>query len=241
MSHNPEVNGSVALETRTEEVEPAPPEPAATHELTVPIGPTPLAPEADLAQPVTATARQPRPRWVVPAAIAAVGLIASGTLGYFLYTTTVQRDSATHQLAATQAAVATTRAQLSAAQADAAVKKEVADYVSLFVANDGAVQTDYENIVACNTYSECRTAAQQLLTDLQAFQQARSSAQVPAQLSTTDGMLGDSLSVGIAGTQEFITGMDNNDTAKIKDGGSKVDAVMLNMAKAQTALGTGLR
>jgi hypothetical protein len=241
MSDNPEFNGSVALETRIEEVAPAPPEPAVTHELTVPIGPTPSAAESLESQPAAATTRKARPRWVVPASIAAVALLASGTLGYFLYATSVQRDTARHLLAATQATLATTKAQLSAAQADAAVKKETADYVSLFVANDGAVQTDYENIIACNTYSECRTAAQQLLTDLQAFQQARSSAQVPAPLSTTDGMLGDSLSAGIAGTQEFITGMDNNDTAKIKDGGSKVDAAMLNMAKTQTALGTGLR
>jgi len=124
---------------------------------------------------------------------------------------------------------------------DAAAKKVIADYASLFVAYDGAVQTDYQNTILCSSYSTCRTAAQQLLTDLQAFQTARSSAKVPSALSNADGILGDALSAAIAGAQEFITGMDNDDLAKIKDGGKKVDAALLSVAKAQTALGTGLK
>jgi hypothetical protein len=234
MSSNPEFNGSVAVENRIEEVEAAPPEPAPSFEPPAP------AVHTSPAEPVSATPGR-RPAWLLPAAIAAVGLIASGALGYFVYSTTTQRDTARHQLAATQATLATTRADLSAAQADAATKKVAADYASLFVANDGAVQIDYQNTILCNSYSQCRTAAQQLLTDLQAFQSARSSAQVPAALASADGSLGDALSAAIAGTQVFITGMDEGDTAKIKDGGSKVDAALLNVAKAQAALGTALR
>jgi hypothetical protein len=240
MSINPELNGSVALESRIEEAVAAPPEPAVSPE------PGPLAvapaesPEPPAMAPIGPAPRRPRP-WLLPAALAVVGLIASGTLGYFVFATAVQRDTARHQLAATQATFATTKADLSAAQSDAAAKKLTAQYAALFVANDGAVQTDYQNTILCSSYGQCRTAAQQLLTDLQAFQAARSSAQVPAALSNADGVLGDALSAAIAGTQEFITGMDNDDLAKIKDGGKKVDAAMLNVAKAQAALGTGLR
>ena len=235
MSSNPESNGSVALENRTEEVESAPPP-----EPVLPIESPAVVAEPSSVEPIGPTPLR-QPRWVLPAAIAAAGLIASGTLGYFVYATTVQRDAARHQLAATQATLATTKADLSAAQSDAAARKVTADYASLFVASDGAVQTDYQNTILCNSYSQCRTAAQQLLTDLQAFQAARSSAQVPSALSNADGILGDALSAAIAGTQEFITGMDNGDRAKIKDGGDKVDAALLNVAKAQSALGAALR
>src|SRR5437879_9659394 len=55
----------------------------------------PVAPEANWSP---APARKGR-AWVVPAAIVVVGLIASGTLGYLLYTATGQRDTARHQLA----------------------------------------------------------------------------------------------------------------------------------------------
>jgi hypothetical protein len=233
MSTDPESNGSVALENRIGEVEPEPPEPAALVSTPAPVEPSPV-------EPIGPTPRRSA-RWVLPVAVAAVGLIASGSLGYLLYTTTGQRDTARHQLASTQATLATTKTDLSAALSDAAAKKVTADYASLFVANDGAVQTGYQNVILCNNYSSCRTSAQQLLTDLQAFQAARSSGQVPAALSSADGMLRDALSAAIAGTQEFITGMDNGDAAKIKDGGSKVDAAMLSVAKAQAALGTGLR
>lgn len=234
MSSHPEFNGSVAVENRIEEVETVPPEPV------LPVEPPALVAETSPPEPIGPTPRR-RPAWVLPAAIAAAGLIASGTLGYLVYATTVQRDAARHQLAATRATLASTTADLSAAQSDAASKKVTADYASLFVANDGAVQTDYQNVILCSSYSQCRTAAQQMLSDLQAFQAARSSAKVPAALSNADGILGDALSSAIAGTQEFITGMDNGDRAKIKDGGDKVDAAMLNVAKAQAALGTALR
>ena len=92
----------------------------------------------------------------------------------------------------------------------------------------------------CNSYSECRTAAQQMLSDMQAFQSDRKSANVPSAMTSTDSSLGDSLSAAIASDQEFITGMDNDDAAKIKDGFTKLGAAMLNVAKAESSIGTEL-
>jgi hypothetical protein len=74
---------------------------------------------------------------------------------------------------------------------------------------------------------------------MQAFQSDRQSAAVPNALSSSDGQLGDSLSAGIAALQELINGMDNDNTAKIKDGFSKLDDAMLSMAKAEAALAVG--
>jgi uncharacterized membrane-anchored protein YhcB (DUF1043 family) len=188
-----------------------------------------------------ARVRSPRPRWLMPATIAAFGLIVAGTLGYFLYATTNQRDVARHQLAATQSTLASTQQQVSAAQADAASKKLTADYVSMYVADNASVQNDYAENVLCSDYSSCRTAAQQMLTDLEAFQSDRLKANVPVVLASSDNTLGDSLSAGIAGVQELINGMDQDNLAKIKDGGHKVDVAMSNMDKAQVSLGSELR
>ena len=58
---------------------------------------------------------------------------------------------------------------------------------------------------------------------------------------TAKSWLSEHLSAAIAGDQEFILGMDNDDMAKIKEGGKKVDEAMLNIAKAQAALGSHLR
>ena len=234
MSVNPEFDRIVALQPRSEEVAAAP------TELVEPLESPAVAAETYVEQPVAPTGRR-RPSWMVPAAIAVVGLITSGTLGYLLYATAGQRDATRHQLAATQATLAATKAELSSAESDAATKKVTADYMSLFVTNQGAVQTEYQNFVACNTFSVCRTAAQQLLANLQAFQQARSSSKVPEALSGSDGMLGDALSAAIAGTQLMITGMDSGDKAKFTDGYSKVDAAMLSVAKAESAIASALR
>src|SRR3977135_3501855 len=121
MSINPESNGSVALEHRIEEVEPTPPEPETlVSPLASRLGPARVAfpsvvPDVLPAEPIGPTVRRRSRGWVLPAALAAVGLIASGTLGYFAYATTGQRDSARHQLAAPQATPATPQAGLSAA------------------------------------------------------------------------------------------------------------------------------
>lgn len=213
MSANPEVEeGIVALPVETV------PEPPALEVV---------------AAPAAAPVRR-RSRWIVPAAIAAVALIASGTLGYFLYVTVQQRDGLHTRLVSAQT-------QLGAAQADAAGKKVTATYVATFVADQGKVQTDYQTIVVCDAYTACRTAAQQLLTDLQSFQSDRKAANVPSNLLSADSSVGDALSAAIAGDQEFIVGIDNGDEAKAKEGGQKVDQAMLSLAKAEAALGALLK
>lgn len=219
MAANPEIEEIVALPLAEAAVEAPVEAPAET--VAVPAPPAP------------ARARK-RPAWIVPTAVAVIGLIASGTLGYFLYATVQQRDGLHTRLVASQT-------QLTAAQQDAASKKVIATYVAMYVADDGKVQTDYETVVACQHYSDCRTAAQQMLTDLQSFQQDRKAADVPSSLLSTDSSTGDALSAAIAGTQEFIVGMDTDDESKLKDGGNKVDAAMLSLAKAQAALGTELK
>jgi len=113
--------------------------------------------------------------------------------------------------------------------------------VTLYITDDGKVQTDYANLSACDSYSSCRTSAQQLLEDMQQFQSDRKAANVPSSLSSTDSSLGDALSAGIAGDQELIAGMDNDDRNKIKDGYTKVSDAMLNVAKAQSALGAEIK
>ena len=187
-----------------------------------------------------ARVRRPR-RWILPVAIGVAGLIASGSLGGLLISTSSQRDDARHQLAATRAMLATTEQRLSAAQSDAEARKVTANYVSLYISDSAKVLTDYETIIACNAFSECRTAAQQVLEDLQAFQSQRAAANVPTALASSDGMLSDALSAAIAAAQEFITGLDTNSVSKLKDGGHKFDRAMLSLAKAETALSAGLQ
>lgn len=229
MSSYPEVNEIVSLPV----AEPVA-APADGHRVEIP----PVqAPEAAVTVAVATPevkAKRARPSWIASVAVGVVGLIASGTLGYLLYSTSQQRDAALHGLATTQAA-------LKAAQSDAATRKLTADYVALYMSDSGKVEVDYQSIVQCSTYSECRTAAQQMLSDMQAFQSDRKAARVPSDLTGVDADLGDALSAAIAGDQEFILGMDNDDLAKIKDGGHKVEQAMLNIAKAQAALGSHLR
>lgn len=230
MSANPEVQPIVeVLPIPTEE--PAPVAPVAPVESVAPAGY--LAYEGK--------AKAPRPAWTVPAAIAAVGLIVAGMLGYVVFTTSQQRDAARHQLAATQVSLTSTRAQLSSAQADAAQRKAVADYVAVYVADGAKVQTDYFEIVNCTSYSPCRTASQQMLTDMQQFQADRAALTVPGSVVSSDNSLGDALSAAIAADQEFITGIDNGQDSKATEGFDKLDAAMLNMAKAEAALGAELK
>jgi len=174
-----------------------------------------------------------RPRWIVPTGIAVIGFIVAGTLGGFLYTTIGQRDSARHQVASTQATLTDTEKQLAARQTTDA-------YVKLYVLNSGKVTTEYENVVACDSYITCRMSAQDLLADMKAFQAARSGAVVPPALVNADTLLGDSLSAAMAADQELIVGMDTNDDVKIKAGFKKLDAAMLSFAKAESAIAAPL-
>jgi hypothetical protein len=223
MSADPRYDGVITLEPRLEVPEPAPPQAPAVVELPPPPAYVPVP-----------TATRQRPRWLVPAAIAAVGLIASGMLGYLLYSTNTKLD-------VTRQTLAGTKVQLTNLQADAARKKQVADYVSMYTVDAGRVQTDYQQVNVCNTFTTCRTAAQQTLNDMQRFQSDRQSAQVPSELSASDSQLGDSLSAGIAAVQELINGMDTNDVKKVDATFNQLNDAMLGIAKAESALGAELR
>src|SRR6266446_7853954 len=223
MSANPQYDGVITLEPRLDVPQLALPEAPAMVELPPPrvFAPGP-------------TVQRHRPRWLVPSAIAAVGLIASAMLGYLLYTTNTKLDL-------TRETLAGTKVQLTNLQADAARKKQVADYVSMYTLDAGRVQTDYQQVNACTTFITCRTAAQQTLNDMQRFQSDRQSAQVPSELSASDSQLGDSLSAGIAAVQELINGMDTNDVKKVDAGFNQLNDAMLGIAKAESALGAELR
>jgi hypothetical protein len=230
----PPVGGDGSVSTTVAVAEPAPIvalEPA--YELPPPPQAPPWGAQVAVAPLQAPSAPRKRPRWIVPTGIAIIGLIVAGTLGGFLYTTIGQRDTAKLQLASTQAALTDTQKQLSARQTTDA-------YVKLYVVNSGKVTTDYGNVVACDSYVTCRTSAQDLLTDMKAFQAARSGAVVPPALANADTLLGDSLSAGMAADQELITGMDTNDDSKIKEGFKKVDAAMLSFAKAESAIAAPL-
>ncbi len=242
MSLNLEVDGNGSpgpaggsdAEVRTT-VAVAEPAPMVAVQPTYELPPPPQAPPwgAQVAvAPAQAPARR-RPRWIVPTGIAIIGLIAAGTLGGFLYTTIGQRDTARHQLASTQATLTDTQKQLAARSATDA-------YMKLYVVNSGKVTTDYGYVIVCDSYLTCRTSAQDMLTDMKAFQAARSSAVVPAALANADTLLGDSLSAAMAADQELITGMDTNDDTKIKEGFKKVYAAMLTFAKAESAIAAPL-
>jgi hypothetical protein len=224
MSANPQYDGVITLEPRLDLPQLAPPEAPAVVEL-------PPPPAVYLPAP---TAQRRPPRWLVPAAIAAVGLIASAMLGFLLYSTNAK-------LAVTRESLAATKVQLTNLQADAARKKQVADYVSMYTLDAGKVQTDYQQVAVCTTFSTCRTSAQQTLNDMQRFQSDRQSAQVPSELSASDSQLGDSLSAGIAAMQELINGMDTNDVKKVDAGFNQLNDAMLGIAKAESALGAELR
>lgn len=194
------------------------------------------APPAGLDQLTPAHARS-RQRRILPYAISASGLVVCVALTGILWSSMRQLDTARQHLSETRAALASTQQQLSSAHADAAARKVVTDYLTLSVTDSGRVLTDYETVVACKSFGECRTAAQQTLHDLQAFQSDRAAATVPSSLANGDAMLSDGLTAGIAAMQEIITGMDNDDLGKVKDGAHKMDAAMRSIGKAESALG----
>jgi len=250
MAINPEFDRIVTLEPHPDGAEPIPPgalsvalaEPHAIAEPVFPPFTDAVAPAPEvIAAPVAPSRARKRPRWVVPSAIAAVGLIASGTLGYFLYTTNSQLNSTRTHLAATQQTLETTQHQLADAKLDLATRQQIEKYVYLVNADAGKVNVDYNQIELCDSYSTCRFAAQAALTDMQSFQSDRHSVVVPLDLANADNQLGDSLSAGIAALQELISGMDTDNAGKIRDGFKKLEGAMLTMSKAEVALGSALR
>jgi hypothetical protein len=222
MSANPEVVGIVAL--------PVPEEPR--------LAPEPAATPLAVSEPKE---RRARPKWLATASVGVAALIAAGTLGYDAYAVSQQRDGLHSHLVTTTATLASTQEQLSAAQADARSKKVTADYVAMYTTDAGKVETDYSNFNACGSFSSCRTSSQQLLEDMQKFQSDRNAISVPSGLSSSDSSLGDALSAAIAAGQEIIDAMDNDNFNRFKDGYRRLDAAMLNVAKAESALGAELR
>jgi len=174
-------------------------------------------------------------------AVGVVGIIGAGTLGYFLYATTGQRDAALRYAASTQATLTTTQGTLATTQQTLEAGNETAAYTRMVVVDSGRVRTDYQKIIACSSFGSCRTAAQSALTDMQAFQADRAAAAAPTALASSDGMLRDALSAAIAADREIISGMDSGNVNKFLDGLHKLNAAMLSMAKAEAALGAELK
>jgi uncharacterized protein HemX len=224
MSANPEVEAIVALPI-AEVVEPMAPAEA----------PAVAEPKAE------AKPKRVRPAWMATASLGAVAVIAAGALGYVGYVAGQQRDGLHAQLVATTATLLSTQDRLTAAQADARTKKVTADYVAMYVADQGRVATDYQTLSLCDSFSTCRTGSQQLLDDLQRFQADRASAVVPGAFTSSDAALGDALSAAIAADEELISGMDSGNVNKFKDGFKKLDQAMLSVDKAEASLGAGLK
>jgi hypothetical protein len=253
MSSNPEVDGLVSLRQYPVGPEGTWSEPAPDAAPVVQPEAYHLAPTEDpIAQPVVterAAAVVPRHRgWVGLMAVAMVGLIVAGTLGYFLYTTTGQRDAALRYgastkatLTATEATLASTQSSLSTNQADLAARNAIGAYATMYVTDSARVHIDYEKVVACASFGACRTAAQSALTDLQAFQADRSAATVPPAIANSDAMLRDALSAAIAANQQLISGFDTFNASKVSAGFKKLNAAMLSMAKAEAVLGPALK
>lgn len=199
-----------------------------------------------------AVVKKGRPGWLIPVAIAALGVMVAGVLGGLLYVNTGQRDVTRKQLAATSATLAATKitladtgSQLGAARSDAASKAATATYVAAYVAGSGRAETAIQNFfTTCKSnakFSVCRDGAQQSLVALQSFQSDRAALSVPSQLSASDAMLKDSLSAAIAAMQEIITGGDDSNLSQIDDGFTKLDAARLSLAKAGASLGAALK
>ena len=249
MSTNPEVEGVVPLRPYPAGAEGAWPAPAPVGQpeaaVAVPVE-TPV--EQVLAvQPAAVSARGGR-GWIAVVAVAVVGLIVSGTLGYFLYQTTGQRDAALRQATSTQATLTSTQATLTSTQAtlvstqqDLAARDATVAYAKMYVTDSGRVRTDYQKLVACTSFGACRTAAQSILIDLQTFQDDRSAARVPPRIANSDAMLRDALSAAIAADAQLISGFDTFSVNKVTAGLKKLNAAMLSMAKAEFVLGPELQ
>jgi hypothetical protein len=86
----------------------------------------------------------------------------------------------------------------------------------------------------------CRAAAQNILTDMNSFQTARSNVVVPSALADADTQVGAALAAGIAADKELTSGMDAADKTKIDEGFKKLDTAMLAFAKAESAVAASI-
>ncbi len=254
MSTNPNQDQAVATDARGAGVEPAPLEPAAAHAPAQAIVQTPTfvqalhaapayspvaeyPPAPAYAPPLRPAAEIPlavkprsRPQWLVPAAVGVVGLIVSASLGYLLYSTNTKLEATRHDLAATQL-------NLEAKNKDLAAEKAQAAYVRMYTNDLGRTSVDYSNVVACDSYSSCRSAAETALSDAQSFQADRQSATVPSTLSSADGMLGDGLSAYITALKDLLSAIASNNTTHIQNGFTEVNDALLSVFKTESTVG----
>ncbi len=247
MSTNFEPDPAVVVEPRPDGVEPEPPARVDTppYVATLATAPAPqYAPEyapAYAAAPVHAPTFDPallaparkarkRPGWLVSATIALVGLIAGGSLGYLFYTTNQKLDATRHELFVTQQNLDATTKNLTEAQARSA-------YLKLYTADLGRISADWSNADGCDTFSTCRSTAQTLLDDTQAFQSDRQSVKVPAEYANADSALGDGLSAVIAAVRDLQTALTSRDSTSIQDAYQALNNAMLQVFKTQSELG----
>jgi hypothetical protein len=181
-----------------------------------------------------AARRSGRPRWAIPAAIAAVGLVASASLGYLFYSANAKLDATRHELTASQFSLEARTHDLAAEQAQAA-------YVKMYSVDLGRLSTDYASVVACDSADSCRGATQALLSDAQAFQSDRQAARVPAAFINVDSMLGDGLSAQMAADRDLISAISTNSSGRINTAFSEVNDAMLSIYKTESALGPLVR
>jgi len=187
--------------------------------------------EAVAAAPIVASAppAKSRPAWIVPAAFAVVGLIASGSLGYLFYSASNRLEATQHQLAETQITLDSTQKSLDGQKAQAA-------YVQLVDTDMGRETTDFALVTECDSYSACHSAAQTMLGDTQAFQSDLQAAKTPVAFANAQGMLDDSLSAEITTLKGLISALDTHDVTKIQNAFTTVNDASLSVFKSESAL-----
>jgi hypothetical protein len=205
---------------------PAPAKPPAylpvyTAEVAQPTGPTFAA--------VSVTPKRGGPAWILPAAIAAVGLLASGALGYLFYSTNTKLDATRHELTVAQL-------DLDGKNKDIAAEHAQAAYVGMYEQDLGRLSTDFGVLTECDSSSSCKSAAQAMLTDTQSFQSDRQSAKVPASLAGVDGMLGDGLTAEATALQDLITAINGNNMDRIQAGFTGVNDATISVFKTEAQL-----
>jgi len=216
------------------QAEPAFPAPSAPPVYAPPVYAPPFETVAAAPTPVAVAAKRGGRGWIVPAAIAVVGVIASGSLGYLLYSTNNRLEATRHSLTETQLTLDSTKKDLAA---DLAAQKEQAAYVNLYETDLGRLSDDYTQLAGCDSFSLCKTATTTMLGDAESFQQDRQAAKVPAAYTNVDAMLGDGLTADIAALKELSAALSSKNSDRVQNGFSDVNDATLSIFKTEAALG----
>jgi hypothetical protein len=205
--------------------------PAAEAPAYVPAFPAPVIvqPPAVPAYPAYAAPKKARPAWILPVAIAAVGLLASGALGYLFYSTNNKLEATRHDLT-------TTQLDLDGKNKDLAAEHAQAAYVSMYDQDLGRLSTDFGVLIECDGTSSCKSAAQAMITDTQAFQSDRQAAKVPASLSSVDSQLGDGLTAEVTALQDLVSAINSNNMDRIQSGFVEVSDATISVFKTEAQL-----